>query len=214
MRLRSRSSSRPRRAVASIQGVLLLVAVAILLGVVVVVTGIVFTDMLRDPTPEASIRTQEVANTVVFTHLGGETIEGDNLAIDGGTPISVPDEFQAGSQIQVVPLQREIELLFEEQGNSAILKREVVSETGPGIILLGEQPATEGTSYNGTYPEYVNIVDEPLTFRISEGNAIVSFELDPGERRQLVGNGTSDSGTIAAIDSDDQRTVSISVDPA
>ncbi len=134
-----------RRSVAPLISIVLLVAIAVVIGSVVSVLALDIGADVDEPAPQAAMETEQTNGTVTFTHHNGEPIDPANLKAVGGDidNASLPsDEIQAGDSIAVEPDDdaEEVAIAWKEGGQSATLARTPVtsgsgSSTSGGVLV-------------------------------------------------------------------------------
>lgn len=172
-----------KRSVAPLISIVLLVAIAVVIGSVVSVLALDLGADVDEPAPQTAMETEQANGTVTFTHHNGEPIDPANLKAVGGDidNASLPsDEIQAGDSIAVEPDDdaEEVAIAWKEGGQSATLARTPVTSTSGSTttdgILVEETagdtyiPATEyGTESKKQYDalEAANLSD-PFTLAV------------------------------------------------
>ena len=110
------------RGVAPVISTILLVGIVVILAAIISVFALGLGEDVSDPAPSAAFDVDVTEDgTVLVVHIGGETIDGENLALRGGAIADRPETIQAGSTIEVTGPTSEMDLVWETDGNSAIL---------------------------------------------------------------------------------------------
>ena len=110
------------RGVAPVISTILLVGIVVVLAAIISVFALGLGEEVSDPAPSAAFGVDITDHgTVLVRHTGGETIDGENLALRGGAIADRPETIQAGSTIEIAGPSSEMDLVWETDGNSAIL---------------------------------------------------------------------------------------------
>lgn len=148
------------RGVTSVVGDVLLVAVVIVLALTLSVITIGFGGAVGSDVPTVAFEAEPDGDTLLVTPIAGETFDGDDLEIRGGEPVIVPDEIRAGTPIEIRPTDEEVQLVWNDGEQSAIL--DTVSVPSDDVLeplsaLPGEPIPLPGQS------QYETLQDRELT---------------------------------------------------
>lgn len=189
------------------------VVLVVVVSLVVLVFG--FGEQLGEVGPQTAFHAQEESGLVTFTHMDGETVDGDHVAVTGAVLLDDPAQLQAGDSVTVLPLDEEVELVYRDGETSAILHRAEVSQPALALVTLDGEILREGDSLQGSYPRYANpaAAGASVTFVVDEPGTRVEFTLAPGEERTPTGDGTSNAGQVQEIAHEgEERKVTIRID--
>lgn len=112
------------RAVAPVIAHVLLVVIVIVIASTVAVFSFGLGEDIIDPTPSVVFETEQEADVVRITHIGGDTIDGERITIHGGNVSGEkPDTLQVGDTVEIEPdpAADEVVILWEDGQKSFIL---------------------------------------------------------------------------------------------
>ena len=124
------------RGISPVIGVILMVAIVVVLSSVSAVVIFQAQEDGVEPAPSAlmEVDSQDGSVTQIFTHEGGERLEGDKLTLKGAADPDVFDgkSLDQGDTVEFVPTSKEVKLIFTgENGHSHVLRTFEVEQTVP-----------------------------------------------------------------------------------
>ena len=166
------------RSAARVLGVILLVAIVVILSVSITTFVLLIGDSLSDPAPTATFETETTeAGTVIFRHVDGETIEAENIEINGGVIRGdMPKSIEAGTSIEVAPSDDTTGIAWNSDVNSAVLKRVETSPNPLSATGVSEVWHTD-TRYGG---EVRDMIATDKYLYIADDNDIAAIDPDTG----------------------------------
>lgn len=154
--------SASERAAVPVVGTVLLVAVTVLLASTVGVVALGLGEQVESEQPTTAFETETSGDRVAFVHQAGETIDGDQLSVDGGEVVSKPETVAAGDRVAVQPDAGvdDVALVYED-------------EAGTTTHLLGDASVPAGS------PDATGVVLESGTLLDSHDDQCEAGALEP-----------------------------------
>ena len=213
----------PDRGVAPVISTILLVGIVVILAAIISVFALGLGEDVSDPAPSAAFEVDVTEDgTVLVGHIGGETIDGENLALRGGEIADRPETIQAGSTIEITGPTSEMDLVWETDGSSAILSSLTV-DLDALPILLGESGFSTETILEeerqlapGDSIELAFNEDTELRFTAEATDATGGFGTVEAERECAAGDRleiSNDSGDEITVSFDSVETGDVSGNP-
>lgn len=126
-------------------------------------------------TPQAALDAETGAYTITVTHLGGEQIDRENLAVTGGELVTTPDPFQTRDRLVIKPTASTTTLVHREtalDGGSVLLTIDAVPpavvKADGALLLEGDDFETSDSNVNLTV---TNVGDEAFEFKFRDEDA-------------------------------------------
>ena len=125
-----------KRGISPVIGVILMVAIVVVLSSVSAIVIFQAQEDGVEPAPSAlmEVDSQDGSVTQIFTHEGGERLEGDKLTLKGAADPDVFDgkSLDQGDTVEFIPTSKEVKLIFTgENGHSHVLRTFEVEQTVP-----------------------------------------------------------------------------------
>jgi len=159
------------RGVAHLIAVVLLVAVAVVLGAMTTVFAVSATENTEVP-PVASFESETEGDLLVVTHTAGDAVPTERLEVHGGEIVGpVPESLTAGEPVRIEPTAETVELthLTADRDSSSVLYETAVSPESvgsPGPSPSPFEPLPTGERAQYRYFRNVTVSD-PFTLRVT-----------------------------------------------
>ncbi|WP_161490809.1 type IV pilin [Methanonatronarchaeum thermophilum] len=112
-------------------GVILLLGIVVLLASSVGVMVLGIGEDFAEPAPNVVLESDQKDGFDRITHVGGDTVYGENIEVKGGIVVDMPDSFGVGDSMQVIPTSDNMEIVWSTEESSIILKSISTSPVNP-----------------------------------------------------------------------------------
>ena len=205
-----------RRGATSTTATILMVAVTI---VVVGAVGIPASNLANSQNtspPSAAFDTEQDGDTLRITHIGGQSLAGKNLELQGAQA-DIPKTVKAGTTIESVPTQDRVKLIWKsEKSDTSTILLDIAANPAGGESIFNITDTTVGNGLcaggraTGTGSATIvneGSIEDTQTVTLSVDGAVVRQEqvtLAPGEQTTV----TFSSVTVQTNDCEVNATVS------